>query len=832
MQPGDGSGSEMTHTATTGTDANNLKLQTYKIDTILSHDTSVVWFRRMKAAARALGCYSALTNTATASAHAKLQANWLVTMNLPDSYTYLLDAHEDVQDLWTALVDEFAGTSFLRKADLYQQLSTLRPKHESLDSFLNRALDLRTSFKSAEIADESIISAFLLVALRDNDIYKDWAIQQLQKETPDDLPKLVHSLRTTFRHQLQDTLSAPVAHANQTSAPNSCTYCNKTGHTILSCFKLRADQAKFDERKSSKKVNSDPKKGNKDKKQANQVKAFVASAFNTKCCPDNFYLDSCSTHHMVNNKQHLSDFKPSKSVCCFADSDQRAEVCGTGTLTLQNHDGEPIILRNVLYVPSFKSNLISAPQADLAGLFHRGGGGQMDVVDASGNVYLTSHLDNGMYRVKCSLASQPSHNKTPRAISSGQPDAELVHRRFGHIGYSTLAKLAASNNVLNLPPPEALKSKKKERKVCGPCVEGRQKRIHFAPTSSKEASPYTKLHIDIAEFGTKSYGGNRYFAVLVDDCTNFKWVCTTATKSDIANWLKEKLDWFRSQGHHVHYVRFDRDAVFMSTDITNYFHQHNIEAQPTSGYTPQENGHAERAIGVLKEITQSLLSDSGMKQQHWGDALWHAAYLLNITNSTGGKTPWEQIKGDKPDASHLHIWGCKCWAFVPKEKRAVRTKKSEECRFLGIAWPNIKSYKLLTATGVIKLSRHVQFDESARPFCELTHSFHDHMEEIEPVLEAAVVPGQEMRAENSTVDNAPAQEDNTEDVADHEEQPSPHDDTLPATSPTTTPIVRTSNRTNKGVPATKPYDRHLHGLPSAKMTASFQSVGFLQNPQL
>jgi hypothetical protein len=117
--------------------------------------------------------------------------------------------------------------------------------------------------------------------------------------------------------------------------------------------------------------------------------------------------------------------------------------------------------------------------------------------------------------------------------------------------------------------------------------------------------------------------------------------------------------------------------------MQKFLDKHHITNTPTSGYSPPENGHAERAIGVLKGRVQCLWSDSGLSAKYWADVLWHACYLHNITSSTGSITPWELLKGVKPDASTLRVWGCKAWKLVPHEKRA-RSKssvRSEQVRY-------------------------------------------------------------------------------------------------------------------------------------------------------
>jgi hypothetical protein len=114
---------------------------------------------------------------------------------------------------------------------------------------------------------------------------------------------------------------------------------------------------------------------------------------------------------------------------------------------------------------------------------------------------------------------------------------------------------------------------------------------------------------------------------------------------------------------------------------------------------------------VLKKITQSLLSDSGLSDLFWAEALWHACHLLNISNSTGESTPWERIKGTKPDASMLRLWGCKYWVLIPDKKRpstlATKYCRRQQCKYLRVAWPNPKAYKLPLANGNVSQSRHV-----------------------------------------------------------------------------------------------------------------------------
>jgi hypothetical protein len=68
-----------------------------------------------------------------------------------------------------------------------------------------------------------------------------------------------------------------------------------------------------------------------------------------------------------------------------------------------------------------------------------------------------------------------------------------------------------------------------------------------------------------------------------------------------------------------------------------------MEQEPTSGYSSEENGHAERGIRTLNDIKRLLLSDSGLSNKHWADALEHARHRSNLCSSRGLQTPWELL---------------------------------------------------------------------------------------------------------------------------------------------------------------------------------------------
>ena len=440
---------------------------------------------------------------------------------------------------------------------------------------------------------------------------------------------------------------------------------------------------------------------------------------------------------------------------------------------------------------------------------------------------------------------------------------------------STLAKMSHYGAVSNLPPHHLFIQALHDTSVCGACQEGGQKAKSFprTPVSERTSVPYAKLHADMGEMKTVSAGGAKWFTVLVDEATGFYWVFTHSTKANSADFIMAKLSQFIADGHKVRMLRWDRDPVFRSHAMQHFLKQNNITDTPTSGYSPQENGHAERAVGVLKERVQSMLSDSGLSDAYWAEALWHACYISNITSSTGSTTPWELIKAEKPDASNLRIWGCKAWKLIPPaiRQRNRLARKSDEVRYLGIAWPNPKAFRVLTSTGKVELSRHVEFDESAPPACAARADFSPFMETVVETVPTAPQPTSPVPSAPTTAHTTdppplpspdvpstsqllpdlsplPDAEDsfNTDDAPyntatpavstnplfqEHAQEDSPPpavysptsipaapailSPTPPSPSAIPAPVPRRSERSNRGVPADT-YARYISGLPGAR----------------
>ena len=146
----------------------------------------------------------------------------------------------------------------------------------------------------------------------------------------------------------------------------------------------------------------------------------------------------------------------------------------------------------------------------------------------------------------------------------------------------------------------------------------------------------------------------------------------------------------------------------------NHLQDRGITIQVTAPYAHQQNGKAERYIQTLEDDMQTLLADSGLPFSFWGWAIRTAQYLRNWLPTSvlpAGITPYECYRGMKPDLSHLRVWGCRYYVFIPPELRSKGGPRRFEVIFVGCDKDGIGWYVCDKKNGV-HFSRDIIFNES------------------------------------------------------------------------------------------------------------------------
>jgi hypothetical protein len=126
-----------------------------------------------------------------------------------------------------------------------------------------------------------------------------------------------------------------------------CDYCGKDNHTEDRCFKKKRDLAG----------------DSKEVALCVYETALVARAIKDGILLDHtFIADTGASSHMVHSKKYLHDIKPfDASISVGNDAELRCDQIGTYKGVIESEDGMriPISLKDVLYVPSLRVNLLS-----------------------------------------------------------------------------------------------------------------------------------------------------------------------------------------------------------------------------------------------------------------------------------------------------------------------------------------------------------------------------------------------------------------------------------------------------------------------------------------
>ncbi|GJV45902.1 retrovirus-related pol polyprotein from transposon TNT 1-94 [Tanacetum coccineum] len=217
----------------------------------------------------------------------------------------------------------------------------------------------------------------------------------------------------------------------------------------------------------------------------------------------------------------------------------------------------------------------------------------------------------------------------------------------------------------------------------------------------------------------KSYGGNLYTLVVVDDYSRYTWTRFLKTKNEafekfeilnreIQNQLGSSIVAIRTD----HGQEFDNEVQFGA-----YFDAQCITHNFLAPRTPQSNGVVKRKNRTLQEMSRTMLNKQSIPQKFWSNAVDTSTYILNriLIRPIQGKTPYEIFRGRKPSLEYFKEFGSKCFILNSKDYLTKFDPKSHEGVFLGYS-QNSKAYIVLNKhTMKVEESLNVTLDESPPP---------------------------------------------------------------------------------------------------------------------
>ena len=110
-------------------------------------------------------------------------------------------------------------------------------------------------------------------------------------------------------------------------------------------------------------------------------------------------------------------------------------------------------------------------------------------------------------------------------------------------------------------------------------------------------------------------------------------------------------------------------------------------------------------------MIRSLLQGAGLGSEYWSYALRHAVYLKNRLPHRGiNKFPYEAMNGQKPNLSHLRVFGSKV-TVQNEDRKAKLDPNNTQGLFMTFAGTDKNVCIIDAITGREKIATHASFDE-------------------------------------------------------------------------------------------------------------------------
>ncbi|CAI7768983.1 unnamed protein product [Closterium sp. NIES-54] len=407
------------------------------------------------------------------------------------------------------------------------------------------------------------------------------------------------------------------------------------------------------------------------------------------------------------------------SRCFFRDSTTLTPLSAPVPVKLADPSGGPVLARSStvlpcrtvssgslsgLHLPLFSTKLVSSAALQDAMVTTTAHGGQR--VSICTCTQTGRHLATFTRRPGSSLytlATEPPQVAASAQVAASRQVAPscsyrllshqtlLLHHRLGHPSLPRLRGM--HSRLLRAAPQSSL----------------------FPPTTA----PLQTLHMDVwSQARVNGQGRERYFLLVFYDFTRYATVFPLRSKGEVPDVL---IPWIRTVRLQLR-ERFrtdlpvlrlhsDRGGEFSSNLLHEFCRGEGILQSFTLPESPQQNGIAERRIGLVMEAARTSMIHAAAPHFLWSFAVLYAAHQLNLWPrvSFPETSPTLRWTGKVGNASVFRVWGSR--AFVCDTSADKLSARAIPCVFLGF-FPNAPNWQFYHPTSrSVFPSQDVTFDE-------------------------------------------------------------------------------------------------------------------------
>ncbi|KAI3631969.1 hypothetical protein MIR68_009805 [Amoeboaphelidium protococcarum] len=350
-------------------------------------------------------------------------------------------------------------------------------------------------------------------------------------------------------------------------------------------------------------------------------------------------IDSGASDHFTNTQHNLFNSSNFRTQVGTANASMACVKRGSVTV---NSNSRAFELSNVLYCPTLSENLLSVSKLCNSGF--------KVLFDGQ-----TSKRD-GLWRV----VSNPSSQALFLTSQSSKELCDDMRSKLGHANVKDVVKFCSNHGIGNI--------KAENCSECISCIIGKNKRPSMHPTDSRAERNGSRLRTNICGPLVAYINGNQYLITFTDDKSRFTLAFLMKRRSEDIKCFKYVHQKLRNEGIRVQSATFgehkmsqfslvpsatplivqslrsDNAKGYLSNEFTGYLQDNGIMHELTVPYTPEQNGVSERKNLTIFNKVRTMLIESKLPEQFWGQAALTAVYLSNISPSSSNpqsKSPYE-----------------------------------------------------------------------------------------------------------------------------------------------------------------------------------------------
>ncbi|GJY67091.1 retrovirus-related pol polyprotein from transposon TNT 1-94 [Tanacetum coccineum] len=219
---------------------------------------------------------------------------------------------------------------------------------------------------------------------------------------------------------------------------------------------------------------------------------------------------------------------------------------------------------------------------------------------------------------------------------------------------------------------------------------------------------------DHQEIHCSSINGKKYILVIVDDYSRYTWVYFLHSKDETPEIIKKFIA--QAQLNYkakVCKIRTDNGTEFKNATLKAHYEKLGIMQQFSTARTPQQNGVVERRNRTLVEAARTMLIFSRLPEFLWAEAVATACFTQNrsIIHTRHNKTPYELLRGRKPNVEYFHVFGSLCYPTNDRDDLGKMKPKADIGVFIGYSETS-RGFRIYNRrTKKIMETIHVKFDE-------------------------------------------------------------------------------------------------------------------------